>query len=106
MTNLREATQAATSIAVAWSFSVGDNFKVKRICLNFDAAPTTPELITVTKNAKAGAAFDTIIRSVDPVGKTDVVFENIDGLILGDIILVSYPNTDLNAISGVATMEL
>lgn len=104
--NRRVHTQAATSTAVAWTFYESDDFDVLRITLKFDAAPTTSENITVTLDSAQGAAYDTVLRTEDPVGVTSVSFEDIKGLANGDKIVVAYANTDTNSITGTATVEV
>jgi hypothetical protein len=104
--NRRVGVLEATSVAVAWTFFVGDDFDVKRIALKWDSAPSASENVTVTLDSAQGAAYDTVLRSVDAIGHVDVVFENIDGLVSGDKLLVSYANTGTDSITGTAVMEL
>ena len=103
---IKTHVQVSTSVALAWTFFEADDFDVKRISLVFGVAPTTNENITVTLDSAQGAAYDVVLRTVDPAGKTSVVFEDIDGLNAGDKILVAYTNTDTRAIVGTATVEL
>jgi len=102
----RTHTQAATSIALAWTFYEADGFDVPRIDVDFDAAPTSAGLLTVKKDSGQGAAYDTIIRSTNPVGKTSVHFEGLYGFVDGDKILVEYANPDTVSITGTASVEL
>ena len=104
--NRRAHLQTVTSTAVAWTFYEADDFDCKRITLYFDAAPVAEENITVTLDSAQGAAYDTVLRTYDPVGQTSVSLENIDGLLVGDKLLVSYANTNTNAITGVAILEI
>jgi hypothetical protein len=97
---------AATTSAVAWTFSEADDCDVKRIALKFSAAPVTSEDITVTLDSVKGAAYDTVLGTLDPLSSTSVTFEDICGLANGDKILVSYTNTDARSITGTATLEL
>ena len=104
---IEQQIQATTSVAVAWTIEAGsDDWNCKRIALLFDAAPTTDEDITVTLDAAAGAAYDTVLLTVSPVGKTSIVLEDIGGFDDADKLLVSYANTDLNAIVGTANIEV
>ena len=98
-------TQAATSTAVAWTFYIADDFDCKRIAMTWDSAPSASENVTVTLDSVKGAAYDTVLRSVDAIGVTDVVFEDIDGLTAGDKLLVSYNNGGTDSITGTAVVE-
>ncbi len=102
----RVDAQAADADAIAWVISAGDHFDVKRICLTFDAAPTTSENITVTINSNQGAAFDTVVATVDPTGATSVVITDINGILKTDTVDIAYANTDTNSITGFAVVEL
>jgi hypothetical protein len=107
MSGLRKThTQVSTSVALAWTFFEADDFDIKRIAIFFGVAPTTSENITVTLDSGQGAAYDTVLRTVDPAGSTSVVFEDIDGLNAGDKVIVAYANTDTRAITGTAVVEL
>jgi len=102
----RQHVQTASTSAISWTFFEGDDFDVDAITFKFDAAPTTSENLTVTLDSGQGAAYDTVLASVDPVGATEVVVRNIAGLKNGDKIIVEYTNTDGNSIVGVATALL
>jgi hypothetical protein len=107
MSGLRKThVQVSTSVALAWTFYEADDFNVKRINLVFGVAPTTCDKVTVTLDSGQGAAYDTVLRTVDPAGSTSVVFEDIDGLNAGDKVIVAYANTDTRAITGTAVVEL
>jgi len=97
--------QAATSVALAWTFFVADDFDVKSLRIEFDAAPTTSENIVVSLDSGQGAGYDVPLRTFDPIGITSYVVENLKGFNNGDKVLVSYANTDLNAITGTAVVE-
>ena len=95
--------QTATAVALAWSIGPYDEFDCARIAIKFNTAPTTAGSITVTLDSNQGAAYDTVLRTANPVGVTSVVFENVDGQVSGDKLLVSYTNADLRSITGTAT---
>jgi hypothetical protein len=84
---------------------VADDFNVPRIDLAFDTAPTTAGLITVTKDSGAGAAYDTVIRTINPIGLTAVVIEGLHGFVSGDKLLIEYANADGVSITGSASLE-
>jgi len=98
-------TQAATTDPIAWSVYVVDDFNVPRIDLVFDAAPVTAGLITVTKDSGAGAAYDAVIRTINPVGQTAVIIEGLHGFVSGDKLLIEYANADGVSIIGTAAIE-
>jgi hypothetical protein len=102
----RAHSLAATTGAVSWTFYEADDFNVPRIDIDFDTAPTSAGLLTVSKDSVLGAAFDTVIRVINPVGETSVHFEGIYGLVNGDKIVVTYDNPDSREVTGSASIEL
>ena len=96
--SLRTAVATAVNGAIALSFAPGAVFRLVRVTVHFNIAPTTSENLTVTLNNLAGAAYDTVLRSVNPsVGAiTNVSFEFDDQQVFknGDQIDVAYTNTD------------
>lgn len=70
------------------------------ITCHLDSAPTTAEAFTVTLNQKNGAAYDTVLYSIDPSASsaTNIVFVPRKRMRLaeGDSVDVAYPNTDTN----------
>lgn len=106
MTIIRQHIQTATAIAVAWSISEGDSIDITRLHLVLASAPTTAGNITLTVVSAAGSAYNTVIQSINPVGKTDISISDICGLSNGDSLLVSYANADTISIVGVANVEL
>ena len=88
----------AAAIAATGTVPVGYSYRLVSVSCNLSAAPTTSENYTITLNALAGAAYDTLLYSVDPsVGSTsDIVWKPDEELILegGDAINVVYTNTD------------
>jgi|TARA_Y100000310_G_scaffold140352_2_gene139788 hypothetical protein len=93
-------TNATGAGAIATSTTIADNFRLVGITVNFDAAPTTSENLTVTLNANDGAAYDTVLFSIDPsaTSATDIVYIPDKELIFesGDEIDVAFANTDTN----------
>ena len=100
--------QTATSSAVSWSIGPGDQYNCSRIAIKIDSVPTTSEEITVTLDSVQGAAYDTVLRSVDPyaTSATSIVFKDLNGQMNGDKLLVAYTNTDGNSVTGTATCEI
>jgi len=93
-------TNATGATAIATSTSISGTYRLVSVTVHFNAAPTTTEDLTVTLNANDGAAYDTVLYSVDPSASsaTDIVFIP-DGDIIfetGDELDVAYANTDTN----------
>ena len=99
------------SAAVAWSIWMADSFDVDRIDLHWESAVLTAEVMTITKDAAAGAAYDTVLYAdTIPAGATDVSYPGVGGPALtgfvpGDKLVVSFANTDTIAIKGTATVS-
>jgi hypothetical protein len=90
---------------IAWDISVGDAFDVLRITIKFDSAPTSAGNITIKIDASEGSNYDAILRTINPVGKTSVVEEDIKGFINGDAVRVDYANPDSRTIYSTANIE-
>ena len=93
-----EATGAA---ALALSTVENRRFKLVKVTVNFDTKPTTAEDVTLTLNAKASAAYDTVIGRATPStgsGTGAVVFTGDDNDIFeeGDELDLAFTNTDTN----------
>lgn len=97
---------AATTSAVDWDIYLADDFNVPRIDIALGAAPTSAGLITITKDSVAGAAYDTISYTLNPVGRTSVYAVGLHGFTAGDKINVSYANPDGVSITGTASVEI
>ncbi len=91
-------TAATGSGAIATSYAPGVAFWLDAITIHLSAAPTTAGDLTVTLDAADGAAYDTVLFSLDPSEQsdTDVVYIPDQPLLCvsGDAIAVAYPNTD------------
>jgi len=96
---------APTTGAVAWTIYIADRFDVDRIDIHLDVAPTSAGDITITKDAAAGAAYDTVMHEFTAVGETDHAVENLKGFVSGDKVLVEYANPDSRTISGTANVS-
>ena len=113
MGRLRHSVQLTldTAVAVAWTIDVMDAFDVDRIDLHWASAVLTAEVMTITKDAAAGAAYDTVLYAdTIPAGATDVSYPGASGPALtgfapGDKLVVSFANTDTIAIKGTATVS-
>jgi hypothetical protein len=73
-------------------------FLLHSVTCHFSAAPTTSENLTVTLNAVAGAAYDTVLCKVNPAAGslTDIVYLPDVPLLCqaGDVVDVAFANTN------------
>ena len=94
----RKHELSATTSAVSWTIYEAGDFDIRLIAIKFDSAPTTSENVTLTLDSSLGAAYDTVLRVVDPsaTSSTDIVFEDLELFANGDKLLVTYTNTDGN----------
>lgn len=99
----------AAAIAASATVPAGQPMRLVSITVHFSAAPTTSELLTATLNANAGAAYDTVIYSVNPStgSTTDILFQPNYPLYLegGDSIDVAFANTDTNTYGVQITLQ-
>jgi len=89
----------AAALSTTTAVPSGAGFKLQNITCHLSAAPTTAENFVVTLDAGLGAAYDTVLYSVDPSngGVTDIVLPSeLRGFQCqdGDQIKVAYTNTD------------
>ena len=84
-------------------------FRLISVTCHLDGAPTTSEDFTVSVDALDGAAYDTVLKRVDPslVAATDIVYIPDGDTIYeaGDQILLGYANTDANTYGVRITIE-
>ncbi|RUM43006.1 MAG: hypothetical protein DSY80_06255, partial [Desulfocapsa sp.] len=89
---------ATGAAAIALSATAAEQARLVGLTLHLDAAPTTSESLTITLDANAGAAYDTLLYSLDlsTGSTTDLLWlpDNDIFLETGDIIKVAYANTD------------
>jgi hypothetical protein len=92
-----------SAVALSSSCAAQDVLIVKQVTIHFSAAPTTSENLVFTLDANAGAAYDTVVYTVDPSvsSMTDLVWIPDDGalvLVAGDALDITYTNTDTGTI--------
>ena len=91
-------TTGGTAIAASLTVPASATYRLVSVTLHFSAAPGTSENFTITLDAHAGAAYDTLLYSLDlSTGSTiDLVWFPDEPLLLegGDAIDVAYINTD------------
>jgi hypothetical protein len=91
----RGQTSATGSGAIAETIVVGDDFDVPLFTLKLSSAPTSAGNITISLDSEAGANYDTVIHTINPVGSTDIcVMNELDGFQNGDQVTVAYANPD------------
>jgi len=92
---VKNATGAA---ALSTLTAVADTYRLTSVSLHFSSAPTTSENVVISLDSIDGAAYDTVLYSVDPSASsaTDIVYIPSGDLQFkaGDEILVAYSNTD------------
>ena len=88
----------AVAIATTMTVPAGMTYQVISVSCKFSTAPTTSEAFTITLDANAGAAYDTVLYTVDPstTAVTSLVWQPEGPLYLegGDAVDVAYTNTD------------
>jgi hypothetical protein len=78
-----------------------DAFELVAVTIHLSVAPTTAGNILVTLNAADGAAYDTVLLTLDPStylgGVTNIAWKPESRFFFepGDQVVVSYPNTDI-----------
>ena len=76
----------------------GQHYRLVSVSLGLSAAPTTSESLTVTLDSHAGAAYDTLLYTIDlsAAAVTDLVWMPYEEMFLegGDAIDIAYANTD------------
>lgn len=91
---------ATGSGAIAATTASTKIFKLRNVTCHLDAGPTTSEDFVVTLDALDGAAYDTVLKRVDPslVAAQDIVYIPDGDLLVeaGDQIAAAYTNTDGN----------
>jgi hypothetical protein len=91
---------ATGAVAVAATFDPHGPCTVLHMTYHGDGAVTTEENLTVTLDANAGAAYDTVLTAIDMNSQTDT--QNVTwtptNLVLanGDKLVVAFPNTETN----------
>ena len=85
-------------MAFSGTVPIGQHYRLVSVTCRFNAAPVTSENFTVTLDAQAGAAYDTLLYSLDPsAGATaHIIYHPPEEQILegGDQIDVAFANTD------------
>jgi hypothetical protein len=89
---------ATGAVAINTTTAIANEFKLLKVLCHFSSAPTTSENFVVTLDSAAGAAYDTVLKSVNPssTSSTDIVFlpEGEMKFVSGDEVKVTFTNTD------------
>lgn len=96
-TQTAEVFSDTNTAAIAATHTASQLCHVKSVTLHLDAAPTTPEDLTITVDYSGlGAAYDTVIFRLDLVGAVDLIWQPDQPLMLraGDALKIGWPNTD------------
>ena len=88
----------AAAIAASLTVPASATYQLVSVTMHADAAATTSENLTITLNANAGAAYDTLLYSLDlsAASTVDLVWYPDEPLLLegGDAVDVAFTNTD------------
>lgn len=87
----------SSAIAVSSAVvAVGTTQRLVFVTCHFSAAPAAAGSLTITLNANAGAAYDTLLYSASMIAVTDLVWQPDQDLYLvaGSAIDVAYANAD------------
>ena len=88
----------------------GEAYRVMHVTLRYSAAPTTSENLTIGLDSHAGAVYDTVFYTLDPSASSvsHVVWfpDGFEWIVEGgDVVAVSYANTDNNTIGAEITLK-
>lgn len=78
----RQLTNTGTTGAIAFSIDGHDDFDLPLLFIKLNTAPSSAGNLTITFDATTGSTYDTVTHTVNPVGKTSIVYLN--GKILVD----------------------
>lgn len=94
--DVREYVTATGSGALAESTTYAQAFELEEVRIHVGVAAASAENLTVTIDAAAGAAYDTLIKTVAMAGVTDYVWipDKKSLLKAGDQIDIAWTNTD------------
>jgi hypothetical protein len=97
----------AAAIAASATVPAGRHYRLVSVTCHFDVAPAAAGSFTVTLNANAAAAYDTLLATTSMVGVTDYLYQPDRDLILegGSSIDVAYANADTRTYGCQITLE-
>jgi hypothetical protein len=59
-------TNATGAVAINKTTAIGKAFRLSNVTVHFNIAPTTSEVLTVTLDSAKGAAYDTVLYTINP----------------------------------------
>lgn len=84
-------------------------YRIVSVAINFNAAPTTSENLTITLDDKLGAQYDVLLYTLDPsaAATTDILWQPDQELMVvtGDVVTVDFANSDANVFGVVFTVK-
>ena len=99
--SFRQAYASGTG-AINHTYTPDIPVAIRQITLHLNAAPTTSENFIITVDSGRGAAYDTVVYSVNlsTASTTDVILteqlSDLPILIKNDVLLITFTNTDGN----------
>lgn len=90
------ATVAGAGQQISINWLAPSNVILQQVTATWGAQPTTSQNLTMTKDAFAGSAYDTVLIAWDPAASsaTDLVCNQPFWFVKGDRVLVTFVNTD------------
>ena len=90
------ATGAGAVAATTGAVPTGAAYRLVSVTAHFGVAPAAAGSLTVTLDAQAGAAYDTVLQSASMVGLTDWAWFPDSPIVgvTGDTFIVAYANSD------------
>jgi len=96
-TDVAKVTATGTG-AISTSTAIAAEWKLLQVIVHFSSAPTTSQNLTMTLDSVTGAAYDTVLYSVNPSlsSATDLVYtpDNYMKFYTGDELVIAFTNTD------------
>lgn len=101
------ATGAGVVAATSGAVPAGAQYRLVAVTIHFGVAPAAAGSLTVTLDAAAGAAYDTVLQSASMVGLTSWVWQPDQDIIgvAGDAFVVAYANSDARTYGIQMTLE-
>jgi len=100
--SIRATSATVTTGAFSLAHTLTDAEVVGGLYLKINTAPVSAGSITITLDSLAGAAYDTVLRTIDPVATsaTSLWVPLNQWFVAGDRIAVAYANPDNRTVSG------
>jgi hypothetical protein len=96
-------------IADSYTVTEPGAYRILSVAINFLAAPTTSENLTITLDDKLGEQYDVLLYTLDPsaAATTDILWQPSEELMVvtGDEVRVNFANSDANVFGVVFTVK-